>query len=416
MSDTADKICPISGLPVISRPDWVYTGKKDGFEVEISIIGGSILHIKARGYVNIDDQVNSIRLQDQVARTAIGENEPFIQIQDWENFKGASNDARQYYINYLKKNDRVKGVVFCRTSFMFKMSIKLGKRLNVTPFPVYIADDYAGAVKTAQKLMEKMKCPDPSEQREKRDFPLQWVSDGPDSEPSVQRISKEDWKLQRDGYSVSFEIIGDDMIYNAPQGVLKEDYIDEVFSLYERVIREAGFDTGKPYYRILNWTDFERSSLRARKYYLRKTSEIQKRYPSSLSVIYGMNRFMALMMNISKAFLSFRVVVAKDIHEALDIIEQEKRGGETATGGRREEDPDKRFDIRMETFKIQLLNYMGTLDWDQKGIGDQNIEAGHPFKTISDVLGHGCVDSTFGYAKVDLVHLRAAVLSEAEVG
>jgi hypothetical protein len=27
-----------------------------------------------------------------------------------------------------------------------------------------------------------------------------------------------------------------------------------------------------------------------------------------------------------------------------------------------------------------------------------------------------CVDSTFGYAKVDLVHLRAAVLSEAEVG
>jgi integrase len=44
------------------------------------------------------------------------------------------------------------------------------------------------------------------------------------------------------------------------------------------------------------------------------------------------------------------------------------------------------------------------------------LEAGHPFKTISDLLGHVCVDSTFGYAKVDLVHLRAAVLSEAEVG
>jgi integrase len=44
------------------------------------------------------------------------------------------------------------------------------------------------------------------------------------------------------------------------------------------------------------------------------------------------------------------------------------------------------------------------------------LEAGHPFKTISDVLGHVCVDSTYGYTKVDLVHLRAAVLSEAEVG
>jgi PAS domain S-box-containing protein len=385
MSDRSSKTCPISGLPVISRPDWVYTGKKDGFGVEVSLIGGSILHTKARGYVNIDDQINSIRLQDQVAGTVIGENSPFIQIQDWENFKGASNDARQYYINYLKNNDRVRGVIFCHPSFMFKMSIKLGKRLNMVPFPVYIADDYAGAIKTAQKLMEKMKG-DPSEHLEKIDFPLQWVSYEPDLEPPVQRISKAAWNLRRDGYSVSFETIGDDIIYNAPKGVLKTDYIDEIFSLYERVIREAGFDTGKPYYRILNWTDFERSSLRARKYYLRKTSEIQKRYPSSLSVIYGMNRFMALMMNISKAFLSFRIVVAKDIHEALDIIEREKRGGETNAGGRREEDPDKRFDIRMEKFKTQLLNYMGTLDWDQKGIGDQNIDDGHPFKEVFEAL------------------------------
>lgn len=43
------------------------------------------------------------------------------------------------------------------------------------------------------------------------------------------------------------------------------------------------------------------------------------------------------------------------------------------------------------------------------------LEAGHPLKTVSDVLGHVCLDSTFGYTKVDLTHLRAAALSEAEV-
>lgn len=43
------------------------------------------------------------------------------------------------------------------------------------------------------------------------------------------------------------------------------------------------------------------------------------------------------------------------------------------------------------------------------------VETGHPFKTVSDLLGHACLDSTFGYTKVDLVHLRAAALSEAEV-
>lgn len=43
------------------------------------------------------------------------------------------------------------------------------------------------------------------------------------------------------------------------------------------------------------------------------------------------------------------------------------------------------------------------------------LEAGHPLKTVSDLLGHVCLDSTFGYTKVDLTHLRAAALSEAEV-
>ncbi|MFA5902980.1 MAG: PAS domain S-box protein [Desulfobacula sp.] len=418
MTQEVHKICPISGLPVISRPEWVYEGKKNGFKVEVFLIGGRILHIKAQGVVNIDDQVNSINLQDRVARTAIGENEPFIQIQDWENFKGASNESRQYYIDYLKNNDRVTGVIFCHTSFMFRMSIKLGKRLNMVPFPIYIADDYAGAVKTAQELMENMKIQDAAEKSEKKDFPLQFVSDEPDFGRSVckilntnkqavteavavlrkncvqvdtldfskQRFSKNNWKIEMGAYRISFEIIGEDIIYSEPHGILKEDYIDDIFALHERVIREAGFENGKPYFRILNWTNFESSSLRARKLFVRKTNELQELYPCAFSVIFGMNPFMTLMINISKAFLPFKVFAAKDIHEALEIIEEKQAALKNKPVEVEEEGSDNNFDIRMETFKAQLLNYMGTLDWDQKGIGDQNIEDGHPFKEVFDAL------------------------------
>ncbi|OGR28178.1 MAG: hypothetical protein A2277_14540 [Desulfobacterales bacterium RIFOXYA12_FULL_46_15] len=252
MTDEFNKICPVSGLSVISRPDWVYEGKKDGFKVDISVIGGCILHTKAQGYVNIEDQVHSIRLQDKVAGTAIGQNEPFIQIQDWENFKGASNEARQYYIDYLKGNDRVKGVIFCHTSFMFKMSIKLGKRLNMVPFPLFITDDYAGAVKTAQGLMESLKFHDPAGKSEKKEFPLQIVSDKPAVTQAVTELR---------------------------------------------------------------------------------------------------NHFAHV--------------------DSLDVSAQS---------------PDKSFGRRIETYKNQLLAYMGTLDWDRKGIGEQNIEDSHPFKEVFDAL------------------------------
>jgi len=379
MTADGNHICPISGLPVISRPDWCYQGQQDDFGIEVFLIGERILHIKARGFVNFDDQVQSVRLQDRIARTAIGENEPFIQIQDWEELKGASNDARQYYIDYLKDNDRVGGIIFCNTSFMFKMSIKLGKRLNMVPFPVYIAEDYKGAIKTARGLMEELRSAHAVEQSEKKDFPIQFVF-------SNQRFSRDDWKIEKEGYGVFFETIGDDIIYSEPHGVLKEEYVDEVFDLYQRVIREAEFDSGRQYFRILNWTNFQSSSLRARKYYIRRINENQSLYPSALSVIYGMNRFMTLMINITRAFLPFKVLAVKDMQEALEIIDKENKLLKENKPGGEAKGSDNKIEDRMETYKHQLLSYMGTLDWDRKGIGEQNIEDSHPFKEVFDAL------------------------------
>jgi len=43
------------------------------------------------------------------------------------------------------------------------------------------------------------------------------------------------------------------------------------------------------------------------------------------------------------------------------------------------------------------------------------LGANVPIKTIGDVLGHASTDSTFGYTKIDLTHLRSAALSITEV-
>jgi hypothetical protein len=43
------------------------------------------------------------------------------------------------------------------------------------------------------------------------------------------------------------------------------------------------------------------------------------------------------------------------------------------------------------------------------------LKADLPIKMIGDILGHASTDSTFGYMKVDLFHLRSASLSISEV-
>ncbi len=48
-------------------------------------------------------------------------------------------------------------------------------------------------------------------------------------------------------------------------------------------------------------------------------------------------------------------------------------------------------------------------------IATRMLSAGTPIKTIGDILGHVCLDSTLVYAKVDLPHLKTVALSIEEV-
>ena len=48
-------------------------------------------------------------------------------------------------------------------------------------------------------------------------------------------------------------------------------------------------------------------------------------------------------------------------------------------------------------------------------LATQLLAAGHPLKTIADVLGHASTDTTYGYTRVELGALRTVAIAEAEV-
>jgi len=542
-------ICPVTGLPILQKPEWTDVSFGKDYRVTVSIVGDSILWVQSSGYVTLHDEINVLSLTDQVPAEAISEEKPYVQIEDFSNLRGASLEARKYYIDDMKKRKRISGVIFCGASYIFKISIKLGRRLNVVKFPVHIVDDYSEAVRLALEIQSKEKvledkptivstheknlirdtlptekesiCPVtalpitakpewtdidiaenysasfslignailctvpngiPSdkgthrllEEREKvlreanlldkryveiRDHsrlsgrPSKesrmmltnlllketnegnllgfWVFNAPlfirlmfsvgvklhkssapvaavkDYNEAVEnavnvldqngidfgvrqykRFTKDDWTIELDNYGIRFELIENDITYTIAHGALKEAYIEKFFKLHKKVLDEAGLMAKGYYYRIINWEKLEKTTWKARRMYIDGIKDLNKKVPCKLSVLFGLNKFMSTIIGISRQFVSVPITTARNLEEALTIIEREKRKKtERKITKKEKRQPEKTYTEReISKHSEELLQFIGTIDWDQEGVSPENIIDSHPFKPVFDAI------------------------------
>jgi len=97
---------------------------------------------------------NGLALISKVAEEAIAGGRPFVQIEDLSNVPGASLEARKYFIDYMKKREqRFLGLISCGASPTLKVSIKLGKRLNIVKYDVEIVNSHSEAIRLAVKML-----------------------------------------------------------------------------------------------------------------------------------------------------------------------------------------------------------------------------------------------------------------------
>jgi len=542
-------ICPVTELPILRRPEWTDVSLGKDYKVTVSTVGDSILLSKPSGYGTLPDIENALGLTSKIATEAIIGGNPYVQIEDYSSLQGVSLEARKYFIDNMKKRERLLGLIFCGTSSIFKMSIKLSKRLNIVKFNVQIVNDYAEAVKLAIKMLSHGKiregkpsivsphgknlirdtlppekesaCPVTSlpittkpewtnisiaenysvsfslignvilctvpkgipsntgthrllEEREKvlRDVDLLdkryveirdhsrlsgrpskesrmmltnlllketnagnllgfWVFNAPlyikwminvgtklyksstpiaavkDYREAVEnavnvldqhgvdvgtrqykRLAKDDWGLELENYGISFELIENDIIYTIAHGALKEAYVKKFFNLHEKVLDETGLTAKGYYYRIINWEKLGKSTWKARRMYIDGLKDLNKRVPCKFSVLFGLNKFMSTIVGISKQFVPVPTATAKNLEEALIIIERSKRketGPKIAKKG--EKLPEKTFtEKQTRNHSEELLQFIGTIDWDQDGISPENISDSHPFKPVFDAI------------------------------
>jgi len=542
-------ICPVTGLPILRRPEWTDVSLGKDYKLTVSILGDSIILHQPSGYITLQDAENTVRFSGKVVTEIITGGRPYVHISDYSNLKDASLEARKYYIDDMKKRDRLLGLIFYGASPMVKISIKLGKRLNIVKFNVQIVNDYAEAVKLAIKMLSHGKiiedkpiivsahnkkpirdalptekesicpitglpittkpewtdidiaenysvsfslignailCTVPNgipnntgthrllEEREKvlrevglldkryaeiRDHsrlsgrpskesrmmltnlllketnegkllgfwvfnaslfirlmfdvgtklhkssaPVAAVKDYKEAVENAvnvldqnginfgtrqyKRFAKDDWVLELENYGIRFELIENDIIYTIAHGVMKETYLERFFKLNEKVLNETGLTAKGYYYRIINWEKFRKSTWKARRMYIDGLKDLNKKVPCKFSVLFGLNKFMSTIVGISKQFVPVSIATAKDLEEALAIIEREKRAETEPKIAKKGKKPlGKAFtEEQIRKHSEELLQFIGAIDWDQEGVLPENISDSHPFKPVFDAI------------------------------
>ncbi len=358
-------------LSIICKPEWQnLTYGSQNYKVTLSLIDSNIIMIQSTGFSDINTIMPLIDLVIKITNQYIPQNKQLIILEDYQYFTGTTSEAKNYYINYFVKYKRLKAAVFFNTSTYFKIIIKLGKQLGQVKIPVEIANDYNSAINLAKKL-DSLNLTKNSKQNNQQ-VPV----------TNKKLFTKDDWVLELDNYGVKFSTISDDILFNTTHGILQKHHVDKFFLLYDLVIHESGIVSKGYYYRIIDWTNFDRSHWNARRLYSNKIEEYNKKIPCKLMIMYGLNPIMKMVIKIGAKLSLIPIVIVNDLNEAIEEVNNDKN---------KITKYQKQIIKKYSTKKIddevnKLLNFMGEVNWDYAGMEQRDISNFSLFSPLYESL------------------------------
>ena len=297
-------MCPVTGLPVIRRPEWTDVQLDDNYSVSTEIIGDRILHSQPKGYMTRDGVVRLASVQEEIINEGIAIGTPHVHLADCSGLKGVSRDARRKYSkNQLHRSD-LAGLIFYGASPLIKLSIKLVSRFSFRPFPVEIVADYAAAVLRAPVLLGLSGTQEPG---------------SPPAVPDTDgRPVPESGTIELDGYQLSYEVIDGHIIHIASKGFIGLREMERHLEIENMIIASLDRSCGNPVI-VTDANQLVGITAGARRRYVAALRDRRKHDTIALLVCYGVRPFLRNAFSISRPFLPFRIRIARDRETALEI-------------------------------------------------------------------------------------------------
>jgi hypothetical protein len=114
--------CFETGLSVIHRPEWTDVRFGEDYRATISVLGERIVLSQPFGYITRHGVKRSLELIERAASEVIGERTPYVLVEDFTHLRGASRAARRNYIDFMKRYERLAGLIYYGASPMLRMA------------------------------------------------------------------------------------------------------------------------------------------------------------------------------------------------------------------------------------------------------------------------------------------------------
>ena len=364
---TPNKICPVTGLRVLQKPEWTNVSFSKGCRVTLSVVGDNILLVQSVGYAVIDDVKGTVALIRRIVTEVFPGNRLYVQIDDFSNLRSTSVKGRKYYIEFMERRERLSGMIFYGTSLLLKVSIKLAKKLHVASFDVEIVKDYPDAIRLAQKLLGGGRTV---------------------SRPAAasngdglhhQAVINSHWRVQDKNFSLKFEILRGNVLHGVTTGKLESKHIAPSSKLQENITKTI-FSPDRPYSFILGVDKSEGTGQKARKLYYDAILALYKNYPFRIFIFYGAKKFVKAGINLYKPFVPFKVRVVKDLSGALKLIVGEM--SEAKVSREKLPEPD-----RLKRYVNEVLQSIDEINWESGSIGgNKERDPSHPFSPVFEAI------------------------------
>ncbi|MCG8472524.1 MAG: sensor histidine kinase [Desulfobacterales bacterium] len=377
-----EMVCPISGLPVTTWPQWTGVQISSDYELSISLIGENIVLGRVRGRATRESTRLGLELTREAIAAITSDGRRFIYIEDFAGLTHVSYDARRYYIRFLQSLEGMHTLIICADSPMLHLSVKLARRINsktnffetrvVTTFREGIL--YARAVR--MRLDPSVGLLPPVVRREHILCPVSGLAIyAPDA-----------WVVENDfGCRIRFRRLGTDVLCTEVEcwEQTGQEDISPLLKRRDEVIQEAFGDQGRfleiaGYQGLPEQTTRQTRSLMVgaiMKYQERLIGYVVFNAPASVRIAYNVG------VRIHNP--GFHYAMKPDYDAAVReimVMQQEKKKAKKSgprKGGTRE-----------SPLKEELLQFLAEINWEEEGFGNalKETDHRHPLKDIYDAI------------------------------
>jgi len=319
--------CLVSGLPITSKTEWTDINLGENYFVTFRLIGDRILLTEPKGNSGKKAMTKLFEKRNDILKKIGLYDIKHAEIRNYENVKTIPTKEGRQQLTDCMKIERERGNLLgfwgFNTNILIKYSYNIGKKLHKTTFPIDITNNYKSAINNAIFILKQ---------------------NGILNEPeNPVPLPNNNWEYKNNNYSISFKLYGHDIIYSEASGILKKEYVPHFFELLEEVLNETGLAQKGYYYRVANWEKLDKTTLAARKLYVEKIKNLNKKILCKYSVIYGVNKFMKVLLSTNEKFTPFTIAYGGNLTNSLQLIEKKRT---------EKENNIKKIDVRKKQTKV----------------------------------------------------------------